>query len=307
MSCQSRTALFQHLIKKNLVFLPSFYISSLTPSLLHVESVHLPQLALQFRHAFTVHGVAGNMSEVQNTPAAAAPVEATTASTAVPVDAPAVAERVLGEPVVDAEAPKVDAETAAADTTTAPTDTAVTAEEPAVAEKVVEPITEGQLAYKGPGLVKCVLRHFSPISSHAIANTLTGLLLHPRRSSGLTTLPSRHKTSTCTFAARSQRSHTPLLHGRARPARDCCSSTRRTRRTGHTLTTFSPSTRPLTSRRSLPTHSPSRSAPTLTPSRPQATLSVMAGTSPSRRPLRSERRPRRRSLPAKATLRSMRS
>jgi len=98
------------------------------------------------------------MSEVQNTPAAVAPVEATTAptTTAAPVDAPAVAERVLGEPVVDAEAPKpTETETAAADsTTTAPTDAAVVADEPAVAEKVVEPITEGQLAYKGPGLVK---------------------------------------------------------------------------------------------------------------------------------------------------------
>jgi hypothetical protein len=90
------------------------------------------------------------MSEVQNTPAAVAPVEATTAA---PVDAPAVAERVLAEPTVDSEASKVDAETTPADTTATTTD-AVAADEPAVAEKVVEPITEGQLAYMGPGLVK---------------------------------------------------------------------------------------------------------------------------------------------------------
>lgn len=83
------------------------------------------------------------MSEVQNTPVAVAPV-----------DAPAVAERVLAEPIVDSEAPKVDAETVAADSTTAPADTAVVADEPVVAEKIVEPISEGQLAYKGPGLVK---------------------------------------------------------------------------------------------------------------------------------------------------------
>lgn len=95
------------------------------------------------------------MSEVQNnTPVAVAPETTTTAPATAPIDAPAVAERVLGEPVVDTEASKVGSETAAADsTTTAPTDTAVVAEEPVVAEKVVEPITEGQLAYKGPGLV----------------------------------------------------------------------------------------------------------------------------------------------------------
>lgn len=91
------------------------------------------------------------MSEVQNTPAAVAPVETTTTSAAAPIDAPAVAERVINEPVVDTEASKT--ETAAADSTVAPTDAAVVAEEPVVAEKIVEPITEGQLAYKGPGLV----------------------------------------------------------------------------------------------------------------------------------------------------------
>lgn len=88
------------------------------------------------------------MSEPQNN--TAAPVEATPTATSAPIDAPAVAERVLDAPVVDGEASKVDA---TAESTTAPTETAPVLTEP-VAEKVIEPITEGQLAYKGPGLVK---------------------------------------------------------------------------------------------------------------------------------------------------------
>lgn len=61
-------------------------------------------------------------------------------------------------PVLDSEAPKVDAPTGEGHT-----DTAAVLDAPVVAEKVVEPITEGQLAYKGPGLVKWVLSNLHHI------------------------------------------------------------------------------------------------------------------------------------------------
>ncbi|KAF2211439.1 hypothetical protein CERZMDRAFT_43352 [Cercospora zeae-maydis SCOH1-5] len=55
--------------------------------------------------------------------------------------------------VVDGDASKTDAEPTAA----AATDAAAPAETTEAAEKAVEPITEGQLAYKGPGLLKSII------------------------------------------------------------------------------------------------------------------------------------------------------
>ncbi|SMQ46991.1 unnamed protein product [Zymoseptoria tritici ST99CH_3D7] len=98
------------------------------------------------------------MSEAHNTAApatATAPADTTTAAPA--VDAHNVADRVVAAPVVNGDAPKTHAETSDAAPTT---DGAVVTEEAAsseVTEKAVEPITEGQLAYKGPGLVKSLI------------------------------------------------------------------------------------------------------------------------------------------------------
>lgn len=97
------------------------------------------------------------MSDAQNTAATTAPAAEATAPVtypagAVPVEAPATTE-----PQVDAEAPKTEAEPVAAAATEATPAEEAKADTPAAAaaaEKAVEPITQGQLAYKGPGLVK---------------------------------------------------------------------------------------------------------------------------------------------------------
>nr|POE47720.1 hypothetical protein CFP56_01051 [Quercus suber] len=108
------------------------------------------------------------MSEVQQPVApvvdsttAADPVATTTEATAVEPLAPTTDVTTVAEsavPAAETAKPVVDGtsnEVAAA----APVAEAAATEEPAAgtttaAEKVVEPITEGQLAYKGPGLVK---------------------------------------------------------------------------------------------------------------------------------------------------------
>ncbi|KAF2171401.1 hypothetical protein M409DRAFT_50847 [Zasmidium cellare ATCC 36951] len=94
------------------------------------------------------------MSDVHNTTAAPVVAE-TVVEPAAPVavtDASAPVE----EPKVDAEAPKTEATEPAveeAKTEAAPAEEA----KPETAEKPIEPITEGQLAYKGPGLVKSLI------------------------------------------------------------------------------------------------------------------------------------------------------
>ncbi|KAH9827121.1 mediator of DNA damage checkpoint protein 1-like, partial [Teratosphaeria destructans] len=99
------------------------------------------------------------MSDVNNTAATAATTEPSTTTTAAPVlseQVPPVAESAAAP----AEAPKTEtaAPAAAATTTEAPAATATAPEEKKTTEeKVVEPISEGLLAYKGPGLVKSLI------------------------------------------------------------------------------------------------------------------------------------------------------
>lgn len=86
------------------------------------------------------------MSDVQQpttAPATETLVTDPATATSITKDAP-----LATEPVVSSEAPKTEAETAAV------TDAAPVEASTETAEKAVEPITEGQLAYKGPGLLK---------------------------------------------------------------------------------------------------------------------------------------------------------
>ena len=93
------------------------------------------------------------MSDVHNTTAAPVVAE-TVVEPAAPVavtDATAPVE----EPKVDAEAPKTEvAEPVVAEESKTEAAPAEEAKAETAAEKPIEPITEGVLAYKGPGLVK---------------------------------------------------------------------------------------------------------------------------------------------------------
>ncbi|KAF2771641.1 hypothetical protein EJ03DRAFT_334593 [Teratosphaeria nubilosa] len=97
------------------------------------------------------------MSDANNTAATAATTEpsTTTAAPELSEQVPPITESVAA-PV---EAPKTESAPAAAETTTeTPAAATTTAEEKKMAEeKVVEPISEGLLAYKGPGLVKSLI------------------------------------------------------------------------------------------------------------------------------------------------------
>lgn len=88
------------------------------------------------------------MSDVQphtTTPATESLVTDPATATSITKDAP-----LATEPVADSEVLKTEPETAAL------TDAAPGEASTETAEKAVEPITEGQLAYKGPGLLKYV-------------------------------------------------------------------------------------------------------------------------------------------------------
>ena len=105
------------------------------------------------------------MSDVHDTISPKAdPVESSIAATTADPEAPPTAGETTVAPVTNGEIPKVEVtkpETTepttvgTAEHETAPTDETKTTETVApVEEKVVEPVREGQLAYKGPGLVK---------------------------------------------------------------------------------------------------------------------------------------------------------
>lgn len=87
------------------------------------------------------------MSAVQDT---TTPVPVTEASHAAPVATATDAAPVVTEPVVGEQLPNADAGVPA-ETVAGPVEE--TNAEP-IAEKAVEPITEGQLGYKGPGVLK---------------------------------------------------------------------------------------------------------------------------------------------------------
>ena len=97
------------------------------------------------------------MSEVQNTPAPVAePIAEPTTAATTTTEQPDVSATESAAPVAEPEVPAKPVEEAAAapapfeekkDEVTAPTTTKA-------ADKVVEPITEGQLAVKGPGFIK---------------------------------------------------------------------------------------------------------------------------------------------------------
>lgn len=84
---------------------------------------------------------------------AAEPSSATVTTGVASADVPAVTE-----PKTDSEVPQTTTEAATeqakVDAATAPGASAEDAKAEVAAEKAVEPITEGQLSYKGPGLVK---------------------------------------------------------------------------------------------------------------------------------------------------------
>lgn len=81
-----------------------------------------------------------------------------------------VSEELKSESAVAGTVPPTIDETSAATTTEEPTSSNET---PAAAEKSIEPITEGQLAYKGPGLLKYVVA--SSQSSSQELHTITKL------------------------------------------------------------------------------------------------------------------------------------
>lgn len=127
---------------------------------------------------------------------------------------PAVQETapVVSEPIPAATATTTTTEaTKPEETVAAPLTTEEKVEEtvvPATEAKIAEPIIEGQLGYKAPGLLKYVLSEDLALK-RSPANVSPGSSLSPRRSSGSTTLPSPLRTWVSTSVARSPRSPTP--------------------------------------------------------------------------------------------------
>ena len=125
---------------------------------------------------------------------------------------PAVQETtpVVSEPIPAATATTTEA-TKPEETVAAPLATEEKVEEPVVPAteaKIAEPIIEGQLGYKAPGLLKYVLSEDLAVK-RSPTNVSPGSSLSPRRSSGSTTLLSPLRTWVSTSVARSPRSPTP--------------------------------------------------------------------------------------------------
>jgi hypothetical protein len=125
---------------------------------------------------------------------------------------PAVQETtpVVSEPIPATTATTTEA-TKPEETVAAPLATEEKVEEPVVPAteaKIAEPIIEGQLGYKAPGLLKYVLSEDLALKRPP-TNVSPGSSLSPRRSSGSTTLLSPLRTWVSTSVARSPRSPTP--------------------------------------------------------------------------------------------------